>query len=153
MNRVQEGHVFPRYLEGGKEAGGQLVDQRFCPRIVEGQHLGEMLGRQGLRYRHHFKKCEDIETTHGIRSFSLIHQKISKDIHINPYQSISIPSHQKMSIQISCQVSFAIISSVTPWSVSFTRNPRWATGESRRSGESRPKGHTYTVIWINIPCN
>merc|ERR1712228_963022 len=29
-----------KYLEGGKEAGGQIVDQRFCPRIVEG----------GLRY-------------------------------------------------------------------------------------------------------
>ena len=26
-----------KYLEGGKEAGGQLVDQRFCPRIVEGE--------------------------------------------------------------------------------------------------------------------
>ena len=25
-----------KYLEGGKAAGGQLVDQRFCPRIVEG---------------------------------------------------------------------------------------------------------------------
>ena len=25
-----------KYLEGGKEAGGQLVDQRFCPRIVKG---------------------------------------------------------------------------------------------------------------------
>jgi len=25
------------YLEGGKAAGGQLVDQRFCPRIVEGE--------------------------------------------------------------------------------------------------------------------
>jgi len=25
------------YLEGGKEAGSQLVDQRFCPRIVEGE--------------------------------------------------------------------------------------------------------------------
>merc|ERR1711988_1506355 len=25
------------YLEGGKEAGGQFVDQRFCPRIVEGE--------------------------------------------------------------------------------------------------------------------
>ena len=24
---------------GGKAAGGQLVDQRFCPRIVEGQSL------------------------------------------------------------------------------------------------------------------
>jgi len=26
-----------KYLEGGKEAGGQLVDQRFCSRIVEGE--------------------------------------------------------------------------------------------------------------------
>merc|ERR1719252_97110 len=26
-----------KYLEGGKEAGGQIVDQRFCPRIVEGE--------------------------------------------------------------------------------------------------------------------
>ena len=30
--------VFPgRYLAGGKEAGGQLVDQRLLPRIVEGE--------------------------------------------------------------------------------------------------------------------
>ncbi|CAE7939028.1 unnamed protein product [Symbiodinium sp. KB8] len=34
---VYEIHDEPRYLEGGKEAGGQLVDQRFCPRIVEGE--------------------------------------------------------------------------------------------------------------------
>jgi len=26
-----------KYLEGGRAAGGQLVDQRFCPRIVEGE--------------------------------------------------------------------------------------------------------------------
>merc|ERR1719456_1844429 len=26
-----------KYLEGGKEKGGQIVDQRFCPRIVEGE--------------------------------------------------------------------------------------------------------------------
>merc|ERR1711990_893515 len=26
-----------KYLEGGKEAGGQLVDQRFCGRILEGE--------------------------------------------------------------------------------------------------------------------
>ncbi|CAE7406457.1 unnamed protein product [Symbiodinium natans] len=26
-----------KYLAGGKEAGGQLVDQRFCPRKVEGE--------------------------------------------------------------------------------------------------------------------
>merc|ERR1712211_63709 len=30
--------VFPgKYLEGGKAAGGQLVDQRLCPRIKEGE--------------------------------------------------------------------------------------------------------------------
>ena len=30
--------TFPgQYFKGGKEAGGQLVDQRFCPRIVEGE--------------------------------------------------------------------------------------------------------------------
>ena len=29
-----------KYLEGGKDAGGQLVDQRFCPRIVEGAAEG-----------------------------------------------------------------------------------------------------------------
>jgi len=33
-----------KYLEGGKEAGGQLVDQRFCPRIVEGELRYNMAG-------------------------------------------------------------------------------------------------------------
>merc|ERR1719282_1051012 len=33
-----------KYLEGGKEAGGQLVDQRFCPRIVEGELRFVMIG-------------------------------------------------------------------------------------------------------------
>ena len=33
-----------KYLEGGKEAGGQLVDQRFCPRIVEGELRYNMIG-------------------------------------------------------------------------------------------------------------
>ena len=33
-----------RYLEGGKEAGGQLVDQRFCPRIVEGELRYNLIG-------------------------------------------------------------------------------------------------------------
>eukprot|EP00933_Yihiella_yeosuensis_P030954 TRINITY_DN244_c0_g1_i2.p1 TRINITY_DN244_c0_g1~~TRINITY_DN244_c0_g1_i2.p1 ORF type:complete len:527 (+),score=162.87 TRINITY_DN244_c0_g1_i2:49-1629(+) len=33
-----------KYLEGGKEAGGQLVDQRFCPRIVEGELRLNMIG-------------------------------------------------------------------------------------------------------------
>ena len=39
-----------KYLEGGKEAGGQLVDQRFCPRIVEGEvYLGVSSCRVGGR--------------------------------------------------------------------------------------------------------
>eukprot|EP00933_Yihiella_yeosuensis_P013331 TRINITY_DN12400_c0_g1_i10.p1 TRINITY_DN12400_c0_g1~~TRINITY_DN12400_c0_g1_i10.p1 ORF type:complete len:218 (-),score=68.38 TRINITY_DN12400_c0_g1_i10:1319-1972(-) len=33
-----------KYLEGGKAAGGQLVDQRFCPRIVEGELRYNMVG-------------------------------------------------------------------------------------------------------------
>merc|ERR1719305_160171 len=33
-----------KYLEGGKEAGGQIVDQRFCPRIVEGELRYNMVG-------------------------------------------------------------------------------------------------------------
>eukprot|EP00304_Pavlova_gyrans_P014918 CAMPEP_0206063226 /NCGR_PEP_ID=MMETSP1466-20131121/58124_1 /ASSEMBLY_ACC=CAM_ASM_001126 /TAXON_ID=44452 /ORGANISM="Pavlova gyrans, Strain CCMP608" /LENGTH=535 /DNA_ID=CAMNT_0053438595 /DNA_START=28 /DNA_END=1636 /DNA_ORIENTATION=- len=37
--------TFPgKYLEGGKEAGGQLVDQRFCPRISEGEVRMLMVG-------------------------------------------------------------------------------------------------------------
>merc|ERR1719506_1574450 len=33
-----------KYLEGGKAAGGQLVDQRFCPRIVEGELRYNLIG-------------------------------------------------------------------------------------------------------------
>merc|ERR1712113_1226560 len=33
-----------KYLEGGKAAGGLLVDQRFCPRIVEGELRYNMVG-------------------------------------------------------------------------------------------------------------
>ena len=101
----------------------------FAHVLWKANMLGRCWGVRGWDIGTISKICEDIETTHGIRNFSLIHQKISKDIHINPYQSHHIKRCQK----ISCQVSFAIISSVTPWSVSFTRNPRWATGESRRS--------------------
>merc|ERR1712048_381125 len=37
--------TFPgKYLEGGKEAGGQLVDQRLCPRISEGEVRVLMVG-------------------------------------------------------------------------------------------------------------
>merc|ERR1719395_454445 len=33
-----------KYLEGGKAAGGQFVDQRFCPRIVEGELRYNLVG-------------------------------------------------------------------------------------------------------------
>ncbi|CAE8673280.1 unnamed protein product [Polarella glacialis] len=33
-----------KYLEGGKAAGGQIVDQRFCPRIVEGELRYNQIG-------------------------------------------------------------------------------------------------------------
>merc|ERR1712054_554163 len=33
-----------KYLEGGKAAGGQLADQRFCPRIVEGELRYNQIG-------------------------------------------------------------------------------------------------------------
>merc|ERR1719359_1865429 len=33
-----------KYLEGGKEAGGQIVEQRFCPRIVEGELRYNQIG-------------------------------------------------------------------------------------------------------------
>merc|ERR1719343_1632847 len=37
--------TFPgKYLEGGKAAGGQLVDQRLCPRISEGEVRMLMVG-------------------------------------------------------------------------------------------------------------
>merc|ERR1712187_208936 len=37
--------TFPgKYLEGGKEAGGQLVDQRLLPRITEGEVRVLMVG-------------------------------------------------------------------------------------------------------------
>merc|ERR1719322_1788402 len=33
-----------KYLEGGMAAGGMLVDQRFCPRIVEGELRYNLIG-------------------------------------------------------------------------------------------------------------
>ena len=35
-----------KYLEGGKAAGGMLVDQRFCPRIVEGELRYNCVGKK-----------------------------------------------------------------------------------------------------------
>jgi len=42
-----------RYLAGGREAGGQLVDQRFLPRISEGEARFLMVGREVYRIEHY----------------------------------------------------------------------------------------------------
>merc|ERR1719343_514183 len=42
-----------KYFEGGVEAGGQMVDQRFCPRIVEGEARFVMIGRSLYRVEHY----------------------------------------------------------------------------------------------------
>jgi len=42
-----------KYFEGGKEAGGQMVDQRFCPRIDEGEARFVMIGRNLFRVEHY----------------------------------------------------------------------------------------------------
>jgi len=42
-----------KYFEGGKEAGGQMVDQRFLPRIEEGEARFMMVGRQLIRIEHY----------------------------------------------------------------------------------------------------
>merc|ERR1719251_856539 len=42
-----------KYFEGGKEAGGQMVEQRFCPRISEGEARFVMIGRKLYRVEHY----------------------------------------------------------------------------------------------------
>lgn len=42
-----------KYFEGGKEAGGQMVDQRFLPRIHEGEARFVMIGRNLFRVEHY----------------------------------------------------------------------------------------------------
>merc|ERR1712019_245344 len=42
-----------KYFEGGVEAGGQMVDQRFCPRIDEGEARFVMIGRSLYRVEHY----------------------------------------------------------------------------------------------------
>merc|ERR1712194_837239 len=41
------------YFEGGAEAGGQMVDQRFAPRIDEGEARFIMIGRKCFRVEHY----------------------------------------------------------------------------------------------------
>jgi len=42
-----------KYFEGGKEAGGQMVDQRFLPRIEEGEARFVMIGKKLFRVEHY----------------------------------------------------------------------------------------------------
>merc|ERR1719517_111713 len=42
-----------KYYEGGKEAGGQMVDQRFLPRIDEGESRFMMIGTELNRIEHY----------------------------------------------------------------------------------------------------
>merc|ERR1711988_1585231 len=50
--------TFPgKYLEGGKEAGGQLVDQRLLPRIIEGEVRMQMVKNRLFQMIH--KKPQD----------------------------------------------------------------------------------------------
>jgi hypothetical protein len=42
-----------KYFEGGREAGGQMVDQRFLPRIEEGEARFMMVGTELYRIEHY----------------------------------------------------------------------------------------------------
>jgi len=42
-----------KYFDGGVEAGGQMVDQRFCPRISEGEARFVMIGKKLFRVEHY----------------------------------------------------------------------------------------------------
>merc|ERR1712117_536760 len=42
-----------KYFEGGVEAGGQMVDQRFLPRIEEGEARFMMIGKKLFRVEHY----------------------------------------------------------------------------------------------------
>merc|ERR1719197_2432889 len=57
-----------KYLEGGKEAGGQLVDQRFCPRIVEGELRYNMAGPELVGIIHKKPKEGGISAVSGTGS-------------------------------------------------------------------------------------
>merc|ERR1719337_489850 len=57
-----------KYLEGGKEAGGLLVDQRFCPRIVEGELRYNMAGTQLVSIIHKKPKDGGISAVGGTGS-------------------------------------------------------------------------------------
>jgi len=57
-----------KYLEGGKAAGGQLVDQRFCPRIVEGELRYNMVADELVGIIHKKPKDGGISAVGGTGS-------------------------------------------------------------------------------------
>jgi hypothetical protein len=57
-----------KYLEGGKEAGGMLVDQRFCPRIVEGELRYNLAGPELVGIIHKKPKAGGISAVGGTGS-------------------------------------------------------------------------------------
>mmetsp|Transcript_44501 Transcript_44501/g.123746 ORF Transcript_44501/g.123746 Transcript_44501/m.123746 type:complete len:781 (-) Transcript_44501:238-2580(-) len=57
-----------KYLDGGKAAGGQLVDQRFCPRIVEGELRYNMIGESCVGIIHKKPKEGGISAVAGTGS-------------------------------------------------------------------------------------
>jgi len=58
-----------KYLEGGKAAGGQLVDQRFCPRIVEGELRYNLVGDALVGVIH--KKPKELLKNWQLRDWTL----------------------------------------------------------------------------------
>merc|ERR550537_603676 len=57
-----------KYLEGGKAAGGQIVDQRFCPRIVEGELRYNLVGPELIGIIHKKPKEGGISAVGGTGS-------------------------------------------------------------------------------------
>jgi hypothetical protein len=57
-----------KYLEGGKAAGGQIVDQRFCPRIVEGELRYNLVGPKLIGIIHKKPKEGGISAVGGTGS-------------------------------------------------------------------------------------
>jgi len=57
-----------KYLEGGKAAGGQIVDQRFCPRIVEGELRYNCVGPELVGIIHKKPKEGGISAVSGTGS-------------------------------------------------------------------------------------
>merc|ERR1712050_681707 len=75
-----------KYFEGGREAGGQMVDQRFLPRIEEGEARFMMIGKELFRIEH-YKYLggvggETVTTMYGpdAEEFAATKEKLLSDI-------------------------------------------------------------------------